>query len=96
LSFADLTEAKRKKAEIPDQRLPQQDPGPAQPALEGELPQQVVSPGPGTPPVLAFPVSELVLERSFSIFRLPQAGHALWPGSPIIKSSETFPQSRHL
>jgi hypothetical protein len=52
--------------------LPQQLPGPAQPACAGELPQQAVLPGPGSPR-LATPDKEEVAESSFFRFSLPQA-----------------------
>jgi hypothetical protein len=46
--------------------FPQQDPGPAQPACEGELPQQDVSLDPGNAWGLC-PVSELVTDISFDV-----------------------------
>jgi len=53
--------------------LPQQDPGPAQCAWDGELPQQAVSPGPGKS--LAFrPVRELVVDINRFVRALPQLG----------------------
>jgi hypothetical protein len=52
--------------------FPQQLPGPAQPACAGVLPQQEVSPDPGSP-CLATPDREEGAESSFFRFTLPQA-----------------------
>jgi len=56
--------------------FPQQLPGPAQPACAGELPQQAVSPGPGSP-LLAAPDREDVAESSFFRFALPHVLQAV-------------------
>jgi len=52
--------------------FPQQLPGPAQPAWTAELPQQAVSPDPGSP-CLATPDKEEGAESSFFSFALPHA-----------------------
>jgi hypothetical protein len=74
--------------------LPQHDPGPAHPAVEGDLPQQAVSPWPGSAwPVR--PVRELVADMSFSVRLLPQPGQAMGVLLPVTITSLTWPQSLH-
>lgn len=78
----------------PQASFPQQLPGPAQPAAEGEDPQQEVSPGPGTL-LERTPESELVADRSFFMLALPQAVHFGLSSDERMRTSEDFPQSRH-
>jgi hypothetical protein len=55
---------------------PQQEPGPAQPASAGRLPQQPWSLGPGVR-LRLLPLSGLDGDISFSGSAAPQAGHAI-------------------
>ena len=76
----------------PQNDLPQQLPGPAQPAWEGLEPQQAVSPCPGRPDIND-PEKEDGFEIIFFKFLLPHATHV---GSSLdrgIKISLSFPQS---
>jgi hypothetical protein len=73
--------------------FPQQLPGPAQPALAGELPQHAVSPGPGK--LLFFtPERDETVESIFFTRPLPQARHSTSFPAEETRISLTFPQSR--
>ncbi|VTR66478.1 hypothetical protein DESC_480188 [Desulfosarcina cetonica] len=76
------------------QALPQQLPGPAQPACPGEDPQQAVSPGPGR----AFEdVPDKEEWADIIFFRLlpPHCGQTTLLFSENTKISDTWPQSAH-
>ena len=74
--------------------LPQQLPGPAQPAWAGELPQQAVSEGPGRP-VLATPDREEGADSSFFRFTLPQALQVGVSSTEATSTSLVAPHSSH-
>ena len=74
--------------------FPQQLPGPAQPAWLGVDPQQAVSPGPGML-WLTDPDMDEWAERSFFIFKLPQAEHLASSSAEATRISLVFPHSRH-
>jgi hypothetical protein len=74
--------------------LPQQEPGPAQCAWEGVLPQQAVSFGPGIS--LAFrPDRELVVDISRFVRALPQPGQVKESLLLIASTSLFLPHERH-
>jgi len=74
--------------------LPQQEPGPAQCAWEGLLPQQAVSLGPGKS--LAFrPVKELGVDISRVVSALPQSGQINGPLLLTASTSLFLPHERH-
>jgi hypothetical protein len=78
-----------------DYFLPQQLPGPAHPAAEGGLPQQAVSPRPGSL-FLATPDIDDGVDGNFLRFwlpQLPQDGFSL-PATPV-RTSVVLPQSMH-
>jgi hypothetical protein len=74
--------------------LPQHEPGPAHPAEDGDLPQQEVSPGPGSD-WPERPVRELVADMSFSVRTLPQLGQAMGVLPLVTITSFTWLQSLH-
>lgn len=71
---------------FPMRPAPQQEPGPAQPASAGRLPQQPWSLGPGKRLRLV-PLSELEGDISFSGPAAPQAGHAIGASADNINTS---------
>jgi hypothetical protein len=71
--------------------FPQQDPGPAQPACPGTLPQQAVSAGPGSR-AASRPVIELVGDISLVVRSLPQYGHT---SASVPESANTSPARPH-
>jgi hypothetical protein len=77
-----------------DQALPQQLPGPAQPACPGEDPQQAVSPGPGMAPDGA-PDRDECADMSFLRLPLPQRSQYTVIFSEKTSTSATWPQSAH-
>jgi len=74
--------------------FPQQLPGPAQPACAGELPQQAVSEGPGSP-CLATPDKDEGAESSFFRFTLPQALQLGDSSDEATSTSLIAPHSTH-
>lgn len=74
---------------------PQQDPGPAQPAVEGWPPQHdpMWLSGQEEPDL---PVSELVADISFSVRAEPQPGHRAGSDGVMTRTSPVYRQSRHL
>jgi len=75
--------------------LPQQLPGPAQPAAApGVLPQQAVSPKPGMS-FLGDPDIDEWAERSFLRSSLPQAPHVGGSDDPVTRTSLVLPHLRH-
>jgi len=75
--------------------LPQHDPGPAHPAWLGELPQQDVSPGPGTC-VEAVPETAACADNNLCRLALPHAEHAARSVVAVIKISLVSPQSMQM
>jgi hypothetical protein len=75
--------------------LPQQDPGPAQPAWAGLEPQQAVSPAPGKERFRP-PLSELVADMSLRAFRPPQEGQTKGEAESMTNNSPVNPQSGQL
>jgi hypothetical protein len=75
--------------------FPQQDPGPAQPARSGVLPQQAVSFGPGNAWGVR-PVSVLGADISFEMRRLPQFGHVKASSADTTSTSCFRPHSWHI
>jgi hypothetical protein len=74
--------------------LPQQEPGPAQPAWPGWLPQQPVSFGPGkSAPVR--PVSELVADMILAVSVEPQLGQVKGASLAVTITSPVLPQAWH-
>jgi hypothetical protein len=74
--------------------LPQQEPGPAQPAWPGWLPQQPVSFGPGkSAPVR--PVSELVADIILAVSVEPQLGQVNGASLAVTITSPVLPQAWH-
>ena len=72
--------------------LPQQEPGPAQPAWPGWLPQQPVSFGPGkSAPVR--PVSELVADMILAVSVEPQLGQVNGASLAVTITSPVLPQA---
>jgi len=71
--------------------LPQQEPGPAHPAVEGAPPQQDVSPGPGYA-WRAAPVNELVADIFLIVSIEPQAGQASPSSGRVLRISFSCPQ----
>jgi hypothetical protein len=69
-----------------DGARPQQEPGPAQPDVAGDDPQQPVSFAPGTA-VTVFPVRLLVLDMRRSTPAPPQDGHASAESRPRVMTS---------
>jgi hypothetical protein len=78
-----------------DGARPQQEPGPAQPDVAGDDPQQPVSFAPGTA-MAVFPVRLLVLDMRRSVFELPQDGQASAASPPRVMTSPVWPQSRQM
>lgn len=74
--------------------LPQQLPGPAQPAWAGELPQQAVSEWPGRP-ILATPDREEGADSSFFRFTLPQTLQVGVSSAEATSTSLVAPHSSH-
>lgn len=74
--------------------LPQQLPGPAQPAWAGDDPQQAVSPGPGML-CAAEPDNDEWAESSFLRLKPPQAEHSGLSEDAATRISVVFPQSKH-
>lgn len=74
--------------------FPQQLPGPAQPAWDGEVPQQAVSEGPGKP-VLAPPDKDDGADNSFLTFALPQALQVGASSDEATSTSLVAPHSTH-
>jgi hypothetical protein len=74
--------------------LPQQEPGPAQPAWPGREPQQPWSVGPGNPAV-DLPVSVLVADKSFSA-AAPHFGQVGVSSAFVLITSPLYPQAGQL
>jgi hypothetical protein len=87
-TFHRFTEARQNEV------FPQQLPGPAHPAWAGELPQQAVSEGPGSP-CLATPDKDEGAESSFFRFTLPQALQVGDSAGDATSTSLVAPHSTH-
>jgi len=74
--------------------FPQQLPGPAQPAWDGEVPQQAVSEGPGRPD-LEPPDKDDGADKSFFTFALPQALQVGASSDEATSTSLVAPHSAH-
>lgn len=78
-----------------DGARPQQEPGPAQPDVAGDDPQQPVSFAPGTA-MAVFPVRLLVLDMRRSVPAPPQDGQVSAASRPRVMISPVKPQSRQM